>query len=68
MHHAPCTTTTTTTTTNQPPTHPPTTPQERRNGIPALVVVGQDGSELCFNGASAVEGKGPAAVADWAAW
>eukprot|EP00618_Florenciella_parvula_P034373 CAMPEP_0119478674 /NCGR_PEP_ID=MMETSP1344-20130328/8305_1 /TAXON_ID=236787 /ORGANISM="Florenciella parvula, Strain CCMP2471" /LENGTH=163 /DNA_ID=CAMNT_0007512865 /DNA_START=36 /DNA_END=527 /DNA_ORIENTATION=+ len=41
---------------------------ERRNGIPALVVVGQDGSELCFNGTSAVEGKGPAAVADWAAW
>jgi len=41
---------------------------ERRNGIPSLVVVGPDGSELVFDGQSVVEGKGPAAVGGWAKW
>ena len=43
---------------------------QRRNGIPSLVVVNPDGSEVAFGDAacSAVERQGPAVVEGWPKW
>mmetsp|Transcript_30407 Transcript_30407/g.74496 ORF Transcript_30407/g.74496 Transcript_30407/m.74496 type:complete len:161 (-) Transcript_30407:275-757(-) len=39
--------------------------EERRSGIPALVVLQPDGAELCFDGTGELSASGPVAVKRW---
>ena len=40
----------------------------RRSGIPSLVVIGSDGSEVEFNAMQLVERKGPPILKKWPVW
>ena len=40
----------------------------RRSGIPSLVVIGSDGSEVEFNALNLVETKGPPILKKWPVW